>query len=166
MAKRGPKPKGPVTEKEFNIFEQLCYIQCTMDEIARSFSITRDTLIKRVEEWYGEKFSTIFASKKENGRISLRREQWQSAHERKSIPMQIFLGKQYLGQSDKAEAKQTSEIVYSTQIGPSGEILNEIENRDDWEKKKTFDAATILKAEAEKEKPKKKKKKAKKKSQP
>lgn len=161
MPRRGPKLKGPVTEKEIKIFEQLCYIQCTLEEIARSFSVTKDTLILRIEEWYGEKFSTVFAAKKENGRISLRREQWQSAHERKSIPMQIFLGKQYLGQSDKAENKETTELVYSTKVGASGEIKSEIVSREEWEKQKNFDAKAILLEEQKKDKPVKKKTKTK-----
>lgn len=37
------------------------------------------------------------------GRISLRRAQWQAAVEEGSVPMMIWLGKNELGQSDKAE---------------------------------------------------------------
>jgi len=143
--RRGPKLKGPTTEKEIKIFEGLCGIQCTLDEVASAFDVTKDTIIKRIEEWYGEKFSTVFAQKREKGKISLRRAQWQTAIDRQNTVMQIFLGKQYLGQMDKPEELIGAKaIVYSTKIGSSGEILTEIQNREDWEAKKNFDVKSIL----------------------
>jgi hypothetical protein len=46
-------------------------------------------------------FSKVFAEKKQNGLISLRRTQFQLAE--KSPAMAIFLGKNLLGQTDKME---------------------------------------------------------------
>lgn len=103
MGKSGPKGprKGPITDADIKMFEGLCSIQCTLDDIAGAFDTTRDSIIKRVEEHYGEKFSTVFKAKRANGKISLRRKQWQKAHKDNNTTMQIFLGKNYLGQSDK-----------------------------------------------------------------
>ena len=102
VSKSGPKGprKGPITEKDFKNFEGMCHIQCTLDEIASMYDTTRDTIIRRVEEHYGEKFSTVFARKKENGWMSLRRSQWNRGVKDKNTAMLIFLGKQYLKQSD------------------------------------------------------------------
>ena len=52
-------------------------------------------------------FEEVYAIKSIDGKIALRRLQFQSAKEG-SVPMQIFLGKQWLGQSDKPEARQAA----------------------------------------------------------
>ena len=164
MVRRGPKLRGPTTEKDIKIFENLCAMQCTLEELSSAFSVDKTTLIKRIEEHYDEKFSTIFKQKRQNGTISLRRAQWQTAIDKHSVAMQIFLGKQYLGQMDKQEELTSlKSIIYSTQIGPGGEILTEIKNRDDWDKQKNFDAKKLL-IEDQDKKTKKKSKKTKKKS--
>ena len=149
MARPGPKLKGPTTEKEFKIFENLAHIQCTLEEIAACFGVTKDTLILRVEEYYGARFSTVYKEKREGGKTSLRRAQWIKAVEEKNTTMQIFLGKQYLGQVDRPEEliQGMKSIVYSTQIGPSGEILTEIRNKEDWDAQKNFDAKKVLEGE-------------------
>ena len=86
--------------KEINIkeFEKLCELQCTKVEIAGWFKICEDTLDARIKEHYGETFSVVFAKKRIRGKISLRRIQYQLAE--KNPAMAIFLGKNYLGQSD------------------------------------------------------------------
>jgi hypothetical protein len=53
-------------------------------------------------------FSEIFAIKRSIGKVSLRRTQWQLAE--KSVPMAIFLGKNYLGQTDRAEVEDTTAL--------------------------------------------------------
>jgi hypothetical protein len=144
--KSGPKGprKGPISEKEINIFEELCKIQCTLNELASAFSCTRDTIIKRIEEHYKEDFSTIFKQKKEGGQVSLRRSQWNKAVTDKNTTMLIFLGKQYLGQSDFGTDDDIKAMLYRTRIGPDGAILNEIKNRTEWEADKNFDAKAML----------------------
>lgn len=49
-------------------------------------------------------------------KISLRRMQWKSAA-KGNVTMQIFLGKQYLGQSDKSEVKQVIDPQINVNIG-------------------------------------------------
>ena len=159
MAKRGPKLRGPTTEKDIKIFENLCAMQCTLEELSSAFSVDKTTLIKRIEEYFDENFSTIFKQKRQNGTISLRRAQWQTAIDKCNVTLQIFLGKQYLGQMDKPEELTTlKSIVYSTKIGPGGEILTEVKNRDDWEAQKNFDAKKILNEDKNNTKKKSKKK--------
>lgn len=63
-----------------------------------------DTLALRVKEIYGRRFSEVFKEKKKAGTISLRAAQFQKAIKEKNPTMQIWLGKQYLGQTDKIDA--------------------------------------------------------------
>jgi hypothetical protein len=103
MAKRGPKPRGPVSEEDFKQFESLLGIQCTLEEVASFYNVDVKTIQARCEEHYGLKFSQISEQKRANGKISLRRKQFQKAMDG-NIVMLIWLGKQYLGQVDKVEA--------------------------------------------------------------
>lgn len=97
----GPKLRGPRTQKDFKVFEKLCEIQCTVEEVAAAFDCHWQTLAARVEEKYGDKFSQVYKAKRALGRKSLRRAQWDNAIEGKNTQMQIHLGKNVLGQSDK-----------------------------------------------------------------
>lgn len=97
MAKMG-RPRKEINKTEF---EKLCYLQCTHTEICAWFDIAADTLERWCKEAYGTTFSKVFAEKKQNGLISLRRTQFQLAE--KSPAMAIFLGKNLLGQTDKVE---------------------------------------------------------------
>ena len=82
-------------------FEALCKIQCTEEEICSVLDVDEVTLNKWCKETYGVSFSQIFKIKKLGGKASLRRMQWKLAE--KNSTMSIWLGKQYLGQSDKVE---------------------------------------------------------------
>lgn len=120
----GPKPAPPI---DFDDFEKLCRLQCTQIEIASFFKRSEDTIKKQVEEHYNsldeeglrlvDKEVPLFDKDGEQtqlgykeiakkmyapGRISLRRAQFKSAVEGESAIMQIWLGKQYLGQADIA----------------------------------------------------------------
>ena len=99
MAKLG-RPK-----KEIDIaqFEKLCGLQCTKAEIASFFNCSEDTVERFCKKEYKATFAVVFDKKRGLGKISLRRTQWKLAE--KSPSMAIFLGKQYLDQSDKIEAK-------------------------------------------------------------
>ena len=90
----------PRIEIDKNQFEKLCGLQCTKVEICDWFSVTEKTLNSWCKRTYGEGFSLIFDKKRNNGKISLRRKQWQLADT--SAAMAIFLGKNYLGQTDGA----------------------------------------------------------------
>lgn len=101
MAKRGPK----IIEIDWDEFDKLCYMQCTASEIAAWFECSVDTIERRVQEKHNVKFAEYYAEKKEKGKISLRRAQFQAATVKGNTSLMIWLGKQYLGQSDKLEQK-------------------------------------------------------------
>lgn len=106
MAKPGPK-EIPIKKEEF---EKLCQIQCTIEEISGWFHCSVDTIERWCKRTYKVKFADIFEQKRQGGKVSLRRAQMQAALAG-NITMLIWLGKQYLGQSDveKAERQQLNE---------------------------------------------------------
>lgn len=90
------RPRKEINKK---IFENLCSRQCTMADICAVLDITDKTLSGWCRRTYGKSFSEVFEIKRRIGFASLRNTQFKLAE--KSAAMAIFLGKQYLGQSDK-----------------------------------------------------------------
>lgn len=99
MAKGQIKQKQDTIRKE--TFESLCAIQCTREEICGVLNVSKDTLLRWCKSIYGTDFATIYEQKRQNGKASLRRNQFKLAE--KNVTMAIFLGKQYLGQRDVIE---------------------------------------------------------------
>lgn len=94
-----PKMGRPLKEIDQKQFENLCRLQCTITEICDWFEIDDKTLNDWCRRTYEDRtFSEIFSQKRGQGKISLRRTQWQLAE--KSVPMAIWLGKQYLDQRE------------------------------------------------------------------
>ncbi len=98
MAKMG----RPRTEINQTTFENLCAIQCTLNEIASVFNCSEDTIERWCKRTYKETFAETFKKHSAKGKISLRRAQFRLAE--KNTAMAIFLGKNYLGQRDTVEA--------------------------------------------------------------
>jgi len=92
----------PIKEIDWKEFDKLCALQCTEQEIADWFEICTDTLETRIKETYGVTFSELFRRKRGKGKIALRRMQMQAC-EKGNTALLIFLGKQYLKQTDKNE---------------------------------------------------------------
>lgn len=92
------RPTKSINQKQF---EQLCQIQCTKEEICAVLDVSDKTLDRWCKETYETSFSEIFSQKRKGGHASLRAKQWKLAS--KSPAMAIFLGKQFLGQTDKVE---------------------------------------------------------------
>lgn len=78
---------------DYDLVAKLAEIQCTQEEIARILGCSTKTLQR------DDTFCLIYKKGLETGRRSLRRFQWKSA-EKGNVTMQIWLGKQYLGQKD------------------------------------------------------------------
>ena len=107
-AKKDKKPTG--RPKKYNIdtkeVEKLAGFGCTIREIASFFGCSEDLIKKSYSQ---------FVTKGQNeGKTRLRKLQWNAAN-RGSVPMLIWLGKQYLGQSDKQEldiVKPIDDIIF------------------------------------------------------
>lgn len=92
------RPRKEIDQKQF---ENLCGLQCTLEEICGWFDVCSDTLETWCKRTYKRSFSEVFAQKRGAGKISLRRSQWRLAE--KNATMAIFLGKQFLGQRDNID---------------------------------------------------------------
>jgi hypothetical protein len=88
----------PKKEINWRLFQNLCRIQCTQQEIAAVFEINPETLRLRAEEEYKTDFSALYKRFTEAGKCSLRRFQFRLA--KKNAAMAIWLGKQWLGQRE------------------------------------------------------------------
>lgn len=91
----------PRIEINFEQFERLCYIQCTLDEISYWFKCSSDTVERWCKRELNSSFADAYKKYSVGGKISLRRAQFRMAET--NATMAIWLGKQYLGQSDKQE---------------------------------------------------------------
>lgn len=89
------RPRVEVDRKQF---ENLCALQCTLEEIASVFDCSGDTIERWCRREYGQSFAEVFAIKRGGGKIALRRAQFQLAQ--KNAAMAIWLGRQYLGQTE------------------------------------------------------------------
>ena len=95
-----PKKMGrPKAQSKQRTFEEACKMQCTQEEILLLFGVSDKTLNNWCKETYGRTFSDVFKEKREGGKMSLRRKQWNLAESNAS--MAIFLGKNYLNQRDQ-----------------------------------------------------------------
>lgn len=99
MAKMG-RPKANIDKDQF---EKLCAMQCPYNEISAWFGVCEDTLNAWCKREYGGKtFSEVSAEKRGRGKISVRRKQYETAM-KGDVKMLIWLGKNWLGQSDSGE---------------------------------------------------------------
>jgi hypothetical protein len=100
----------PRIEIDFDDLNKLCQLQCTLVEVAGFFGCSEDTIELRIKEKTGLTFPEYLKSHGSEGKRSLRRLQYLSAM-KGSVPMQIWLGKQWLGQRDSHDVQaQVSKI--------------------------------------------------------
>lgn len=109
----GGRPRIEITDKQWETIEAACKIQCTADEIGSLLGIHKDTIEARIKERFDISFSEYIKQHSHSGKSSLRRMQWKAA-ENGNTTMLIWLGKQYLGQSDKSESTVTTKELPSS----------------------------------------------------
>lgn len=100
------KPTGnptgrPLRDFDNKIFEGLCRIACTMEEIEQVFRTDYRTVDKWCKRTYNADFSTTYKNLASEGKASLRRNQFNLS--KKNASMAIWLGKQWLGQRDEPQ---------------------------------------------------------------
>ena len=109
MGKSGP-PKGkPYTHIDWDQFEKLCALHCTLIEISDFFDCSEDTIDRLVKAKYKANFAVVFKRKSSKGKLSLRRKMFECAMGggKGATTMMIWLSKQQLGMSDKIEQEST-----------------------------------------------------------
>ena len=114
------RPQIELSQKEF---ENLCFIQCTLSEIAGWFRCSEDTVERWCKRTYKMGFAECFKKYSQGGLISLRRAQFELA--KRNAAMAIFLGKNYLGQRDEPVQNMTSAIKQANaQIADLASMIN------------------------------------------
>lgn len=98
------RPRKQVDEE---VIVRLARIGCTVAEIAAVTGCSKDTLERR--------FAASIEKGREQGRRSLRRMQWKAA-KGGNVTMQIWLGKQLLGQTDKQETTHSGNLTLYKEI--------------------------------------------------
>ena len=106
-AKPSKKVGRPRAEVDPTKVEALAALQCTKEEIASGLGISLRTLERRMNE--NEEIVEAIKRGRERGRMSLRRMQYEAA-KNGNVTMQIWLGKQWLGQKDKHEIGMADKI--------------------------------------------------------
>lgn len=112
------RPRKEIDQKQF---ENLCGLQCTLEEICGWFGVSDKTLNGWCKRTYHASFSEVFKQKRGKGMIAVRRAQWRLAE--KNAAMAIWLGKQYLGQRDVVEQTIAVDTVKDDELSASLKAL-------------------------------------------
>jgi hypothetical protein len=115
----------PRIEINYGDLDKLCFMQATLREIAQWFECSEDTVERAIKRDKKVTFAEYFEQKRSRGRVSLRRKQWDVANTG-NVTMLIWLGKQWLGQRDVLDLKQTGKIEVTRELSDK-EIDAEIE---------------------------------------
>lgn len=99
-----PRPRKELEDIQFDGWDQLDALIVWASEIycAEKLGLNIDTLAARIKERYGLSFSEYKRKRQEPMRINLLKKQYDVAMSG-NVSMLIWLGKQYLKQSDKQE---------------------------------------------------------------
>lgn len=119
----------PRIEIDWEAFDKLCTLQCTLAEIAGFFSCSEDTIERAVKRDKHMSFADYFSQKRVGGKIALRRSQFQLAE--RSAAMAIWLGKQYLDQRDDRQDADKAEVndnLIEALGGVAKEVWDESDN--------------------------------------
>lgn len=104
--KSGPnakKPGPPTRVFDWKKIANMFAIGCNMEEVANVENCSSDWLRTICERDNGMTLQQFMMKHRDTGKLSLRRAQYRSAVENGNVQMQIWLGKNWLGQTDKIE---------------------------------------------------------------
>ena len=97
---------------DYEAIERLAGMMCTQEEIASYFDCDVRTLQR------DEEFCRVYKKGLDKGKMSLRRKQYTMSDT--NVTMAIWLGKQYLGQTDKVESDNNNNQNIVFNIKPVG----------------------------------------------
>ncbi len=106
------KPESVIDEQTFNA---LCKIQCTKTEICDVLGVDEKTLVRWCKKKFGKNFKQVYENRRATGKVSLRRMQWKTAEEGNPT-MQIWLGRNYLNQSEDGVIDQADDEHIPTTV--------------------------------------------------
>ena len=100
---------------DMELVEKLASIMATQEEIGSFLDISVRTLQR------DEEFCRIYKKGLDKGKLSLRRMQYKAV-EAGNATMAIWLGKQYLGQTDKNDLNLSGEVTTTINIVPASTV--------------------------------------------
>jgi len=103
-----PKMGRPKIEINEKLFDQLIQLPLIKADFAHAFNCSEDTLENYVKARFECTFSALQAQKRQILKRNLFAKQLEIAL-KGNVAMLIFLGKNYLGQSDKLETKEVGD---------------------------------------------------------
>jgi hypothetical protein len=103
MAKRKSNAGRPKKKISAKAVRKLAGLQCSYAEMAAVLGCDMSTLTRN--------FAQVIREGRKNGTMSLKRAQFKKAVDDGNAPMLIWLGKQYLGQTEKSEVKQETKAT-------------------------------------------------------
>lgn len=115
------KTRGrPKAKIDYEIVEKLASMFCTDEEIASFLGVSSKTIQRRKQE--DEEYCLAYKKGFDQGKISLRQSQYKSAVRNGNVTMQIWLGKQYLGQRDQVKLDEADMSKIDTLIESLTEV--------------------------------------------
>ena len=115
--RKNGRPQMILNDTGKETIEKLSAIMCTDEEIASVLGMSVDTLLNSNNRDAFLEHKQIGQSR---GKMSLRRMQWATAN-KGNATMQIWLGKQHLGQTEKQETSITDSNI-SFEIMPASKM--------------------------------------------
>jgi hypothetical protein len=125
----------PRIDIDLELVYALAKIHCSVSEIASIIGVSKDTINRRCGD--------IMERARDEGRMSLRRAQFHKAINEGNVVMQIFLGKNWLGQSDNPVSSS------STKILPWNDEVDDAVQDEQEELNLSDDARNTIKSEVE-----------------
>ena len=107
-----PRPRKNISQSQF---ETLCGIGCTKTEICAVFDCDEKTLTAWCKRTYKMGFSEAYKTRRDKGNASLRRLQFKEA-EKGNVTMLIWLGKQWLNQTERPSVADAQEPDISDEV--------------------------------------------------
>ena len=110
--------------------ENLLMAGCSGVEIAASLGIHENTLYKRCKDDLKVEFVAFSQQNKAKGDSLLKAKQFESAIKDKNVPMQIWLGKNRLNQTDKSQTDLTTKGDKIEIVPPQINIITDDKKRE------------------------------------
>lgn len=122
MKNKGGRPPKII---DYDLLSKLCRIQCTGEECAAVLDMSYETLNNKLKAEGHGGFLDYYKRFAGEGKASLRRMQWKNAESGNST-MQIWLGKQYLGQKEPEKDADEDDSRLADIMGQFAQALSDI----------------------------------------
>lgn len=108
----------PKKYAKWSVLNELIARRCTCEECAVTMGVSPDTIVRRIKETFGLTFAEYYRIKSQLGTASLRSTQFKLAEEG-NVTMLIWLGKNWLGQTDKVDVAMSGSVEMVVNINPA-----------------------------------------------